>query len=76
MPAAKNCSASFSVETVMPRAPGAQLRRATVDAFAGLHVRAQARRRAPFMRCCMRAMLRCMRAASINAARGVEFDEA
>jgi hypothetical protein len=41
MPAAKNCSASFSVDTVMPCAPAATCAR-HLGALAGLHVRPKA----------------------------------
>src|SRR5437588_582524 len=67
VPAAKNCSASFRVETVMPEAPAARCAAATGTL---LLVFTWGRRRTPCasMRCCMRAMLRCMRSRSITAA--------
>ena len=66
-PAAKNCSASFRVDTVMPTAPASRCRRATSMHFVVL---TWGRRRTPsaFMRCCMRAMLRIRRVSSISAA--------
>src|SRR6188472_2715704 len=66
-PAAKNCSASFSVETVIPLAPASRCRRATSMHFVVLTC---GRRRTPsaFMRCCMRAMLRIIRVSSRSAA--------
>src|SRR5215467_7253177 len=66
-PSAKNCSASFNVDTVTPTAPAACCRRATSMHFAVLTC---GRRRTPsVLACaCMRAMLDIMRASSISAA--------
>src|SRR6476646_3228699 len=66
-PAAKNCSASYSVDTVIPLAPASRCRRATSMHFVVLTC---GRRRTPSasMRCCMRAILRIMRGSAISAA--------
>ena len=66
MPAAKNCSASLSVETVMPRAPASSCACTTGRHFEVLTCGRKATPSA-FIRSCMRATLRRIRARSTSA---------